>query len=410
MKNQKVFLGILKSFLHPEQSLPNTKMLTVEDWRLLMDMASAHAVLPVVHEAAWKRQSFQKLPEQEKINYKQASIKMIVMQIQRTKRFLELYPKMREAGVTPLVLKGLVCRNMYQLSDYRVSCDEDLIVRREEFPALDTFFLSEGFQRNVEIEKIEKIQEVSYFHPKTGLYLEVHLSLFSEESDAYGKLNQEFPQIFERHIVQSIQGVEIHTLDETQHMLYLICHGVKHFMHSGFGIRQLCDMLLFAETYGELIDWEEIKRRTKRQNIYIFWMNLFDIGEKYLGFSWKKAKLSKPDRNILDSEELLKDIMESGIYGKASEARLHSANITLEAARQKEDKRSGIMASVFPNLEYMKKKYEYLQTKSFLLPVAWVHRIWEYRRNNDNEAILNTIEKGKERVALLEKYGMIKSK
>lgn len=35
-------------------------------------------------------------------------------------------------------------------------------------------------------------------------------------------------------------------MNASDHLFYLICHALKHFYHSGFGIRQVCDILLFA--------------------------------------------------------------------------------------------------------------------------------------------------------------------
>lgn len=406
MKNQKIFLGMLKSFLHPDEKLPGTRKLEQEDWEEILDMASIHAVLPIIYEASWKKVSFQKLPEHERMKCKTLIKRMIVTQTQRTGLFLELYQKILDAGITPLVMKGLVCRDMYRLGDYRISGDEDLLIKIADFSKMDQMLLQYGFQRE-KVDDYRKEHEITYYNPQSGMHLEVHLSLFSEESGAYGRLNQEFPQIFERHVIRTIQGVEVHTLDETQHMLYLLCHGLKHFLHSGFGIRQLCDMVMFAETYGEVIDWKEVKRRTKRQHMYIFWMNLFDIGERYLGFSWSKAMLKKPDKKLIDSDELLQDILDSGVFGKSTNERLHSANYTLQAADCDEAKGSGLIRSLFPSFEYMKRRYPYLEKKKWCLPLAYLQRIIDYGNRLGGKGAMKTMEKGKERVVLLEKYGII---
>lgn len=380
--------------------------MTVEGWRQILQMATEHAVLPIVYEAVWRDESFQMVPEQMRMMCKFQVKRQVVRQAQGTMLFLDLYHRMADAGVTPLVMKGIVCREMYVTPDYRVSGDEDMLVRREEFETLDRFLLQSGFQRN-EVEDMESEHEVTYMHPMNGMHLEVHLSLFPEESGSYGRLNQEFPDLFERQAVLNIQGVDVHTLDATQHMLYLLCHGLKHFLHSGFGIRQICDMVLFAETYGTKIDWAEIEDRTKRQNMYVFWMNLFDIGERYLGFSWEKAGLMKPKDEILASDAMLSDILDSGVFGKSSEERLHSANITLQASDANAQKSSGVVAALFPEYEYMRKQYSYIEGKKWLLPVAWLQRMLAYRKKMRGKDMAKPVETGKQRVALLKKYGII---
>ena len=45
----------------------------------------------------------------------------------------------------------------------------------------------------------------------------------------------------------------------TDHLLYLILHALKHFLYSGFGIRQVCDIALFSERYRDEIDWSRVK-------------------------------------------------------------------------------------------------------------------------------------------------------
>lgn len=331
MRNQVVFLDILNSFLHPEIKLHGTRKLDAADWEEILCTASAHAVLPIVYDAGWKKTSFQKLSQQTQMVNKTQMMRKIVIQARATELFLTLYQSILGFGIVPLVMKGIVCRNMYIEPDYRTSGDEDILIERKDFKKLDQILLQRGFHRE-RVEDIKTAHEITYCHPGNGLRLEVHLSLFPEESGSYGRLNEEFPDIFERHVTKNIHGMDIHTLDETQHMLYLLCHGLKHFLHCGFGIRQLCDMIMFAETYGDRINWQEIEERTKRQNMYVFWMNLFDIGERYLGFSWEKAGVAKPDEDILDSDAILADILAGGVYGSSSNERLHSANITLQAS------------------------------------------------------------------------------
>lgn len=406
MRNQKVFLNSLNSFLHSEADFHGTRKLEAEDWEEILKYASKHAVLPIVYDAAWQKTSFKKVPEQVRMEYKTRIMGRIVFQTRATDLFLDVYKRMTKLGITPLVMKGIICRDMYEYPDYRVSNDEDILIERKNFPKLDQILQQCGFRREF-VEDYRKEHEITYHHQGNKLHLEVHLSLFPEESGSYGRLNKEFPHVFERQIIHEINGVQIHTLDVTQHMLYLLCHGLKHFLHSGFGIRQLCDMILFAETYGKQINWNEIIKRTKRQNMYIFWMNLFDIGERYLGFSWKKAGLARPDREILDSELMLEDILDSGIFGKSSKERVHSANITLQASDGTGKKNTGMMASLFPDVGYMRRQYPYLVNHKWLLPAAWIQRMISYKKSMRGRDMTKPIETGKQRVELLRRYGII---
>lgn len=408
MRNRKVFLKILNNYMHPSKAAAVDESLSGDEWSELLTLASAHAILPIVYEAVWNNASFARQVPQELQQRVKMNVRLQVMkQLQTTDYFLRLYRGMAKRNITPLVMKGIVCRNMYTMPDNRLSGDEDMLISKTDFPILDRFLQEQGFSRE-ELQNILECHEIAYFHRGNGMRLEVHLSLFPFESEAYGRLNQEFPSVFERHSNVMIQGTEVATLDETQHMLYLLCHGLKHFLHTGFGIRQLCDMVMFAETYGEQIDWNEIVQRTKNQNMYIFWMNLFDIGEHYLGFSWEKAGLKRPKSKILDSDNMLEDILRGGVYGTSSYGRMHSANFTLQAVENEKKSGTGILRSLFPSVDYMSKRYEYVKRNKLFLPVAYIRRILTYRKQMDGKTVTSAIEIGKQRVELLKQYGIIK--
>ena len=63
-----------------------------------------------------------------------------------------------------------------------------------------------------------------------------------------------------------------------------------------------------------------------------FAMNVLDIGVCYLGFTWEELGLSKPSDVEIDCTALLDDMLDGGIFGQNDMNRVHSANITLNAA------------------------------------------------------------------------------
>lgn len=405
MTNKFLFTYILKNFIRQQNEQFDINKMTANDWEDLMKFSMKHSVLPIIYDWAWKEPSYQELPEEMKVYYKKISKKIIIGQMITTRNFLELYKKINEEGLKVLVIKGIILRELYPNPDYRASGDEDLLIRKCDFKKVDELFKKEGLVRN-NLENPEEQHEITYYHPSKGLRIELHLSLFPEGSKEYGQLNQYFQNVFDDAVQEEIQKVNIWTLDETHHMLYLFCHGLKHFLHSGFGIRQLCDMVVFAEKYGEKIHWNEMIKIAKKENMYVFIMNLLDIGERYLGFSWERSKLKKPTNIVLDSEQLLDDILDAGIYGKDDLERLHSSTITLQAVNNKDGKKR-VSQSLFPDYEYMCRQYPYLERYKILLPYAWGCRIIDYVRKTDRKTVKDTLNIGNKRVELLKKYNII---
>ena len=404
MGNKEVFFSILNNFIHPDIDCKDLDKVEESQWDLLFSLAMEQAVFPIIYDKAWDKEGYESFPEAKKRAYHLNARNTIIAQSLKTEYFLSVYRQFTQQDIHPLVVKGIILRNIYQKPDYRVSSDEDLLINKKDFKKVDKILLYNGYTRS-EVENPLKEHEISYYNPKRGSTIELHLSLFPETSGAYGHLNTEFQDVFIRAVSEKINGVEIYTLCPTQHMLYLVCHSVKHFMHSGFGVRQLCDIILFAETYGSEINWNEVIKRAKDQKIYTFLMNLFEGGERYLGFSWEKAGLKKPDMK-LDPEDMLDDMIDGGVFGKNDMARLHSSNITLQAVNSKKEGpvSKGVL---FPDLNYMKKQYPYLKKRKYLLPAAWAHRIFYYGIKMRKNGIERTIDIGNKRVKLLKKYDII---
>ncbi|MEE1086808.1 MAG: nucleotidyltransferase family protein [Schaedlerella sp.] len=404
---QEEFLKILNCFMHEkEYHFPDDFSGLME----LYQLASVHKVTAVVYEQI-RQETIVLQKENEGLLkvLKKSTIMNVMLQAQREAGFLQLYKKLLEQGIKPVVVKGIICRNLYAKSDYRVSGDEDLLIRKEEFELCDKILLEEGMQRE-EIDMNNLPCEIPYRHPKNGVYIELHFKLFSEESGAYGYLNQEFEKVFETAIIEKIQDIKIWTLDPTLHMFYLICHSFKHFLHSGVGIRQVCDMVMMADYYKEQIDWSYMYDRLKGLRLDGFWNGLVEIGKRYLGFI--PNDVGYPEALLmydLDCSNLLQDLLDSGVFGQSTAERKHSANVTLAAVKNgKKNVMASINASLFPNFDYMKKGYPWLQRYPFLLPVAWGLRILNYIKNSKkNGEKSSSLEIGMDRVELLKEYHII---
>ena len=142
-----------------------------------------------------------------------------------------------------------------------------------------------------------------------------------------------------------------------------------------------------------------------------FCINLLDIGERYLGFSYEASGAVRAAKKLHpDSEALLIDILDAGSFGKSSAGRIHSANITLYAAETGMEKHTagGIWKSLVPEASYMKNKYPYAARYPFLLPAAYVERILKWLGQGEKGQKLS-IEVGAGRVELLKKYDMIRT-
>ena len=203
-------------------------------------------------------------------------------------------------------------------------------------------------------------------------------------------------------------------MNHTDHLFYLLCHSFKHFLHSGFGIRQVCDIVLYANAYGSQIDWLRILEQCKAIHGERFAAALFRIGSRYLTFDPVKACYPQQWQEIqVDELPMLEDLLDSGVYGSANRSRLHSSTITLNAvSAQKKGKKAGnhLLKTIFPSAKALSGRYRYLERKPFLLPVAWADRILHYRKetaNTPGNTAAESVKIGNQRIELMKQYGVI---
>lgn len=409
---QPHFLHILKNALTGQQ-LSSFPSLASDQWEALAKLAGQHKVLPMFYEA------IRLLPELEGTPFlaelHRQSRQQIIIQTRKSCDFLRLYQALREAGVTPLVVKGIICRSLYPQPDYRPSSDEDLLVKPGQFSRCHEVFLREGLHTDATPAQLENDHEIPYRSATSPLFIELHKQLFPPESQAYGDLNRFFEENCDQAVLQTVDGTSISTLAPTDHLFYLIVHALKHFLHSGFGIRQVCDIILYANTWGNQVDWQRLLANCRQIRAEYFAAAIFRIGEKHLVFDPEKACYGTQWLQLQVSEDnLLHDVLLGGAYGSASKSRLHSSSITLNAMtanKQHRGSETHLLGVVFPPVRSLTGRYCWLKKSPWLLPLAWLDRIFHYCleiRENDDSNAEEALKIGTQRIQLLKEYGIIR--
>ena len=398
-KADTLFLSILSASLRGEAYDGPLDAAEAEE---LFHTAEIHSVLPLVVEAICRRAELRG-SEQFKAAREKA-VGQAVRQITQDNEFLNLLEKLQGAGYDPLVVKGLVCRALYPKPYLRPSVDEDILVPAADFAAYNRLLPELGgmFADHPDAD-LETAFETSFHKENSPLYVEVHRSLFEPDSEAYGDCNRPFIGAPDRAAETQAQDLTVRTLDPTDHLLYLILHAFKHFLYSGFGIRYVCDIALFAEHYDADIDWERVTAECGALRADRFAAAIFRIGESRLAIPMPEAWRGFD----VDDGPMLEDILTGGLYGIADENRLHSSRITLSA---RAGTGGGVLRSLFPGTKYFMQHYPYVKKHPILLPAAWAQRVFTFLKRSGEKGGVSAAESiriGQERVRLMEQYGII---
>ena len=344
---------------------------------------------------------------------RQLLLQSAVGQTRRTGKLEELYGALEAEGLRPLLVKGLACRLLYPNPDLQ-RIRELSGGRVDMGPGTLYGVLTRMGMEAEEGGPPGQAQVATYCDQESGLRIELHRRLFAEDAQAYGGMNRCFEQAFDRGARLEGTNGPVWTMGPDDHLLYLICHSFKHFLHSGFGVRQVCDICLAAAAWGEYIDWDGFFTALEPFRADCFALNLFAIGTEYLGFAgrWPAPMAAAlAVRGETDCGPLLEDLLTAGVYGSSSDVRLHSSRITLNAVAAEGEQGLGhsVLRTVFPTARELEGRYPYLKEKPWLLPWAWVQRLAHYAGENWGRtgAARESVAIGERRVALLKKYGVI---
>lgn len=390
-------------FLHIAKAAVSGGDLPVEkvDWPAIFTLANQQKLLPILFEAVRKMPAAEENVALFAVT-KQQVIGQVLNQTVRSAEFADLYRKLRTVGLHPIVVKGQLCSRLYPLKDHRISADDDLYIPDAEFMACHKQLLANGLTTDTPTDELATADEVSYTKDGSPLYIELHRHLFDSAEDAHDELN---------HFFADLNPVEMDgllTMPPHEHLLYLLLHAYKHFVRSGIGLRQFCDIGLWARAYHGEIDWQRLREQCESVHAATFAAAAFHIAGDYLGIEFD---LPAPWDGSIDVEPLLHDSLCGGVYGSNDLTRLHSSTVTLNAVKaSRTGEKSSVLSTVFPKREYLERRYPYLKKRPYLLPVAWVQRIAHYaseKQSGTDNSASGSIKLGKERIELMKRYGIM---
>jgi hypothetical protein len=187
----------------------------------------------------------------------------------------------------------------------------------------------------------------------------------------------------------------------------------------GVGIRQLCDIVLFAKKHDNEIDWGFVNACVKKADIVSYTRYVFAAGREYL-------KTDLQHRLFSDQTEIREDFLEmfvtellnGGIFG-GTEHRNSFENQLLKAGNGTDHRNRLVLFFkllrnvIFVRREDLSARYQYAKQNRLLLPLAWIHRLIHFviRRRN----LIGYYKKGifgivlsKERTEYLRSIGLLK--
>ncbi len=395
----QVFLKLIKAYFHNET-------VTIQNINIdeIYELALKHNLVPIIYESLRKNTQYP-IPAQ----FMQTSISQIVGQQQRTEQFLSIYQKLLDANIKPLVLKGLVCRELYPQSDYRISSDEDIWIQPQDFEQCYQIFIDNQYNcTNKQLlnndDFLQTVQTINFSN--NILTIEVHINPFGTQSDIRQQMNTFFDNVFSSAITMNVKNQTVLTLDHTYHYLFLIIHLYKHFISAGVGIRQVLDILIYYQHYQNDIDKTIISNVLNTLNINQLYTAIMIIGQHYLGFQYL------PTQKITqDIDTLTENLIENGCFGTHDLSQRYSSFCTIIASRKTNSTLLKIILRMFfPRFIDLSSHYPMLQKKPQLYLWFALKRIFNLIKKMLTGKLnpIKVVSLGKKRTKILKDYDVYK--
>lgn len=262
----------------------------------------------------------------------------------------DIQDRLEKAGIRNQVLKGAVMKYMYPRVELREMSDIDFMIYEKDFTDTERILEEAGFHRSQAIK-----HHVIYQKPPL-LTVEMHWDLYEKTVDKSQYLY--YKDQFRAVLAQGKNYT--YEFSKENFYVYMISHMAKHFYENGCGIRNLVDIYVFNQKYGNIIDRSLVEQELAKCGILHF--------ESHIA---KLAKLWLEDGECTEFyANLFRYMVDCGIYGKGENG------IWGQLCKQntwKHKKRMNL-TYYFPTAQYMKEYYPWLEGKEILLPTAWLCR------------------------------------
>ncbi|MBR4146143.1 MAG: nucleotidyltransferase family protein [Lachnospiraceae bacterium] len=277
----------------------------------------------------------------------QNSIFVTLNQVTGLKILIEAFEK---AGIMNQPLKGACLKYMYPSPELREMSDIDILVSDNQMDEAGKIMIDLGYTL------AQSIKHHDIYFKKPFMIVEVHRAMYDRTVDG----NQyDYFKSFDKVVLREGKKYT-YDFNKEDFYVYMIAHMAKHFYAMGCGIRNLVDVYIYLEKYGNDLNRSYLNQELKKCGIYDFAVNIEALAYIWLG--------GKGGSQFYD--DLFQYMVDCGIYGKDENGIWH------KFAEEKQDGKKITRGKLkrwyyFPPLFYMSEYYPWLERFPFLLPVAW---------------------------------------
>ena len=279
---------------------------------------------------------------------------------QRASLAEQIFEKLDQLEIDYCLVKGYVLKDCYPVPEFRTFGDIDLVIRPDDREKSHRLMQELGYQIKTDWEPV-------YSYIGASQCYEFHTELLETDISEGVDCRDYFRDLWSH--VTRVGEHRFHPTPEF-HFLYMLAHLAKHVASSGAGARMYLDLAAFILHYGGEADWNWIRQELEKIRLAAFANTALTFVERYFGVESPLA-LTDVDADVL--EALAAMTADGGLFGRIG---LDLGVNTMQEQGEERSRVQAVVRRLFPAAETISSRYTYLQTKPWLLPVAWVHRMF----------------------------------
>lgn len=287
------------------------------DWERLVHMAERHGVLPLLYDMLTERVQMPENPRRRAVD----SARQTVQQSYRLLFLCKyLMAGLEEAGVHAALLKGVGTASYYPTPELRKAGDVDiLLLHPEELSRAEEALVKMGCKR---MQEQSALHHVAY-RSDGGIEVELH-TMLAEPFD-----NERMNQYIKERLADcaghvrraDVMGVPLPVLEDAWHAYELLLHMLQHFLRSGFGLKLLCDWVVFWNRETGEGEQKQYLKLVTESRIKGFSDIVTFVCCRYLGLPRERVAWMELSE-AYEAEQFLAEILEAEEFGKSSVNRM----------------------------------------------------------------------------------------
>lgn len=371
--NEKYFVALISSHLN-NMAPPACSNI---GWEEIYGLSNIHNVCAMVFSQIQRLAPCEQ-PEKEMLSKFRQQTGYTLIDFEGKERVLNFLREFfTNEGIDFLFVKGAVLRSYYPVKELRTSGDTDVIIK---YGDSDKCRLALK-KNNIPITDDCKNGIAVDFQ---GQHIEIHTNLDCD--------HPYFKNIFD---MCEKNGYEYSISDEV-HLLYVMCHIIKHFNLYGAGIKMFTDIDVLIR-HMQCFDYDGFMEKCRLINIETFAKASLSLCSYW--FNTPVTAEIDFAENTEFRELFENEIINSGSYG-LNKRDLGDYYINKGMGKSAKNNFSAKVRAfftlLFPGKKYMMNYYRFVEKHPFLLPAAYIHRLFAamFRRTGHSvktiKSIINT--------------------